>query len=150
MSELEDDGVQAITLEEQIRVVALCRSIAKSNSDILKNEREKWEEENKEQIELVANTKADVEEAEDELRDLTLKAYKETGNKAPAEGVGIREVTKLDYDPKVALDWATEYKMALKLDTTAFGKIVKASPLDFVKITTEPMATIATNLDEAR
>jgi len=38
--------------------------------------------------------------------------------------------------------------MALKLDTKAFEKIAKADPPDFVKLTTEPQATIATNLEE--
>ena len=89
-----------------------------------------------------------VGEAEDKLRELTLQAYAETGNKAPALGLGIRERTVLTYDDKVAFDWAKSHKMALKLDVSSFEKIAKADPPEFVKITTEPQATIATELNK--
>jgi len=95
----------------------------------------------------VATAATVVGEAEERLRELTLQAYAGTGNKAPAVGVGIRERTVLTYDGKVAFDWAKAHKMALKLDTSAFEKIAKADPPDFVKITTEPQATIATELN---
>lgn len=87
-----------------------------------------------------------LDDEENELRDRTLKAYAETGDKAPAEGVGIREVTKLEYDTKVAFDWAVEHTMAIKLDVSAFEKIAKVSPPNFVTVFQEPQATIATNL----
>lgn len=94
----------------------------------------------------VATAATAVSEAEDILRELTLQAYAETGNKAPEVGVGVRDQTVLNYDGKVAFDWAKAHKMALKLDTKAFEKIAKADPPDFVKITAEPQATIATEL----
>ncbi|KKN74746.1 hypothetical protein LCGC14_0387880 [marine sediment metagenome] len=95
----------------------------------------------------VATAKSKVALDEEKLRELALQAYAETGEKAPAPGVGIRELTKLEYDAGVAFDWAKAHKMALKLDTTAFEKIVKADTPEFVKVTTEPQATIATDLD---
>ena len=67
--------------------------------------------------------------------------------KVPAPGVGIREVTVLSYDEGIALQWAKAHKLALKLDTEAFKKIAKVDTPDFVKITTEPKATISHNLD---
>ena len=136
------------TLRAQIIEVALLRSIAWSNKEILRIDREKWETEKQEQIMAVKSTQCDVELAEIKLRELTLKAYAETGNKSPAAGVGIREITILNYDSKIAFDWAKAHKMALKLDTEAFKKIAKADPPDFVKITTEPQATIATDLSK--
>jgi len=89
--------------------------------------------------------------AEGKLRELTLQAFGETGNKEPAPGVGIREATVLTYEPKIALDWAKAHKMALSLDTKAFTKLVKADPpaFTFVTITQEPQATIATDLKVA-
>ncbi|KKM93462.1 hypothetical protein LCGC14_1208130 [marine sediment metagenome] len=148
MNELEDEGVQAVTLEEQIKEVATLRSIAKSNKDILQMEREDWEKENREQIELVANTKADVEEAEDELRNLTLQAYAETGNKHPAVGVNINITTTYKYNPADALKWAKEHNLALSLDKPAFEKIAKADPPDFVTVDPNvPKATISTDLE---
>ena len=62
-------------LQEQIKVVALHRSIAKSNSDILQMDREAWEKENKEQIDLVALTRQHVIEAEDILKSQYLNFY---------------------------------------------------------------------------
>ena len=85
-------------------------------------------------------------EAEESLYDLALQVYAETGNKTPSPGVGIRVVTKLIYDAGVALLWATQHSIALKLDIPAFEKIAKASKPDFVELSEEPQATIATDL----
>ena len=137
-------------LEEQIKVVAGARLIFRGFSNAWADAYAKWETDNEMIIEPVSIAKQGVEEAEALLRELTLQAYAATGDKAPAPGVGIRERTVLTYDGKVAFDWAKSHKMALKLDTSAFEKIVKASDsLDFtfVKITLEPMATIATKLE---
>lgn len=89
--------------------------------------------------------------AEKALRDSAVAEYQATGNKAPAPGVAIRMMLRLDYELKEAYDWAEEHKMALKLDVYAFEKVAKASPLafDFVVITQEPHALIATDLSKA-
>ena len=134
-------------LLEQIQVVAKARQKAVE----LKNQRnillEEWNKANQVLFDALTQAGAEVAEVEDRLRELTLRAYAETGDKAPAIGVGIREVTKYAYDPKTALNWAIEHKMALKLDETKFKNHVKADPPDFVTVTTEPQATIATNLE---
>ena len=98
----------------------------------------------------VATAATIVEKEETMLRELTLEAYKLTGNKQPVPGVGIRETTKLEYDPKVALNWGIEHHgIALKLDTKAFETVVKATPsiVDFVTSRTEVTATIAKELE---
>jgi len=137
-------------LKAQINTVVEARGNAKAYGE----EKSKiYEEVEKKHASLFAdafNANEIVKEEEATLRKLTLQAYATTGNKAPAEGVGIREMTVLTYDNKVAFDWAKAHKMALKLDTSAFEKIAKADPPDFVKITTEPQATIATNLQELK
>ena len=133
-------------LETQIKVVAEARKTAEAASNVKVKARLLWEIENKGLIENAMHTGLAVMEAETLLRELTLQVYAETGNKAPAVGVGIREVTILDYDKKVAFDWAKSHKMALQLDKKAFEKIVKADTPDFVTVTHEPQATIATNL----
>ena len=136
-----------VELERQIKVVAKAREEARDSKDTINSIRSIWESDNKAILDDAILTATVASEAEQKLRELTLKAYAETGNKAPAEGVGIREVTKLNYDPKIAFDWAKSHKMALKLDVPAFDKIAKASQPDFVKITQEPQATIAQNLE---
>ncbi len=134
-------------LKDQIKVVVLARQRAQEASDAKTASRLKWENQNQRLLGRVVATAEEVIEKEFKLRELTLEAYAETGNKAPVMGVGIRERTVLTYDNKVAFDWAKAHKMALKLDGTAFEKIAKVDPPDFVKITTEPQATIATQLE---
>lgn len=134
-------------LKEQIKVVVGARGKAQGLLEAKKSSLDKWEQENLRLLSEVASATERAGEEETKLRELTLQAYAETGNKAPALGVGIREMTVLAYDKKVAFDWAKAHKMALMLDTKAFGKIAKADPPDFVKITTEPQATIATELE---
>ena len=134
-------------LQEQIKVVIEVRCqyhIAKDNKD---SALKMWEEQNEDIISSASIASENMTEAEAKLRELTLQAYAETGNKAPAPGVGIRERTVLTYDGKVAFDWAKSHKMALQLDKKAFEKIAKVSDLDFVDVTTEPIATIATTLE---
>ena len=62
--------------------------------------------------------------------------------------VNIREVDKLEYKVEDALTWAIDHKLALKLDQSAFEKIVKADPTHwpFVKIERLATATIAQNI----
>lgn len=134
-------------LKEQIRVVAKARQSAQRAMEAKNASYTEWENNNRMLLEAVANTRQLTSDAESMLRELTLQVYTETGNKAPAPGVGIREVTKLEYDTKVAFDWAVEHTMALKLDTSAFEKIAKASPPNFVRVFLEPQATIATQLE---
>jgi len=134
-------------LQEQIKVVAEARQRLQEATECKTSAYRRWLETNQVLFDNEANVKETCSEAENKLRELTLQAYAETGNKAPAVGVGIRERTILTYDVKIALDWAKAHRMALQLDKKAFEKIAKADPPDFVKITTEPQATIATNLE---
>ena len=136
------------SLEEQIRVVAEARQEAQILSDKRKSMYDEFISLHTDFFAEVATAGSKASEAEDKLRELTIKAYQETGNKAPALGVGIREVTKLGYDPKEAFRWALEHKLALQLDTKKFATLAKDGTIEFVTITTEPQATIATDLNQ--
>ncbi len=133
-------------LENQVRVVAEARQIRDEVVNAKKEAQEKWATDHQAMLDEVDRISMIASNEEATLRDLTLQAYAETGNKAPAEGVGIRERVVLTYDGKVAFDWAKSHKMALQLDKRAFEKIVKADTPDFVKVSTEAIATIATEL----
>ena len=135
-------------LREQINAVVEARQKAETARGIVTASRIAWTEKNQGILVEAETWDKKLKIDEDKLHELTLKAYAETGNKVPAVGVGIRERTVLTYDNKIAFDWAKAHKMALKLDTSAFEKIAKADPPDFVKITTEPQATIATELEK--
>jgi len=135
-------------LELQVKVVAQARQEAQSLSDQKKALYDEFQTLHADFFGDVVVATTKVSEAEDKLRDLTIQAYQSTGNKAPAFGVGIRELTKLEYEPKLAFRWALEHKMALSLDKKSFESIAKTTPLEFVKVTTEPQATIATDLSK--
>lgn len=135
------------TLEKQIQVVAEKRRLRDEDQRILTEARSKWESEHLTTI-VAAKLSANIcVESEAQLRDLTLAAYRETGNKAPAPGVGIRIGSKLLYDVAQAFTWAKQHGLALKLDAAAFEKIAKASPPDFVVTEPQVTATIASDLD---
>ena len=140
------DEQLANQLKAQIMVVAEAREKA----SVLKQRRtellDEWNRVNQELLDSLTQAGADVAVVEQELREMTLLAFYQTGDKAPVKGVGIREMTKLEYDAGVAYSWALEHRIAVKLDVSAFEKIAKASPLDFVKTHQEPIATIATDL----
>jgi hypothetical protein len=135
-------------LIEQIKAVAESR---KRIDDYYRQKREsyaKWEADN---FDLLADLKMEegiLSQFENSVRELTIEAFKQTGNKQPCDGVGIREVTKYNYDPKNALTWAKEHNLALKLDDAAFKKIIKADTPEFVEVIIEPQATIATDLSK--
>ncbi len=135
-------------LQTQIKLVAELRESAQKASEAKIAARVAWENENRQLLDLVTFTSKAMDDAEIVLRKLTLEIYTQTGNKSPAVGVGIREVTKMEYDPTVALMWAKEHELALKLDVSAFEKIAKADPMTFVKIYQVPQATIASILEK--
>lgn len=142
----DKDTILLSVLHGQVQVVAVARDKVarlKKQRDILL---EKWNNDNRGLLDVLAQAGAAVATEEATLRELTLQAYQETGNKTPVDGVGIREMTKLEYDPKDALKWAMQHQVALSLDKKSFEIFAKATPLDFVAITKEPQATIATNL----
>ena len=137
---------QTISLLDQIKRVAEARNITES----LRQERSaslaQWEMDNDGLLSQLKDHTEACQQEEALLRELTIKAYQETGSKAPAPGVGIRERIVLQYDGKVAFDWAKAHKIALMLDTKAFEKIAKAGTPEFVSIRTELQATISQDL----
>jgi len=135
-------------LTEQVKIVALARQRAQQAATVKTDARVEWEDQNKDLLEWAIQTAQAVTDAESKLRELTLKAYVETGSKAPAPGVSVKIFQTLEYAEAQALTWALDHRMAVKLDAKAFGRIAEASPIDFVTKKEEPRAQIATNLDE--
>ena len=136
-------------LEEQIKVVAQARQKAREAIMAKNVAYSKWEEQNKSLFDITTITSQTVIYEETTLRELTLKAYAETGDKHPAVGVGINVTTTYEYTPADALKWAKEHNLALTLDKTAFEKIAKADPPDFVTVDKNVLkATISTDLEK--
>ncbi len=136
-----------MTIEERINEVVEARAKAKE----LKRQRdvllEGWNMANQVLFDTLTQAGAEVAVAEDALREMAISTYSETGNKAVALGVGIRETKVYTYDSKEALRWAIEHKLALSLDKKAFEGYAKQEDFDFVTLTKEPTATIATELE---
>ncbi len=90
-----------------------------------------------------------VSEAETTLREMALAAFEaDPTNKKPGPGVGIRDSSVYVYRPEDAFEWAKEHGMCLKLDEGAYKALLKAGQAPGT-VTTEPVATIATDLAKA-
>ncbi len=145
-SVLYTDSVLLSVLRGQVQVVAAARnkasSLKKQRDDLL----EQWNKDNRELLDSLTQAGAGVAVEEATLRELTLQAYQETGNKQPVEGVGVKIFRKLLYNQDEAKDWCLEHRVALKLDTPVFEKLAQAEKLSFVTHIEEPRAQIASNL----
>ena len=108
--------------------------------------REQFETENAQLLAALTEAQGSVGGHEQALRTLTVAVYRETGNKRPWPGVGVRVEQRLSYQAETALAWAKEHGLALALDVPAFKAIAKVQPLEFVRIEPEPVATIAQEL----
>lgn len=133
-------------LKEQIAVVADARRWAQEASEAKTTARIEWEDNNRELFDTATATAQLVSDTEAKLRELTLQAYEQTGNKAPAQGVSVKIFEVLNYDADKAKEWALSHGLALKLDVPIFEKVAKAENLSFVSITAEPRAQIARTL----
>lgn len=89
----------------------------------------------------------EVEEREIALRQLAIEYFLETGSKKPIPGVGVREMTVVEYRVDKALAWAKKTGLCLKLDAVAFKKVAKANPSEVpATIKKVPQGTISKNL----
>jgi hypothetical protein len=93
----------------------------------------------------------ELADAEHALRAAAEAHYRETGAKAPVEGVSIRESVVLRYAEADALLWAKATMPGLvvtRLDVKAFEKVAKAAPSEvpFVAVETVGKAALASEL----
>ena len=135
-------------LLEQIEHVRVLREDLESRTQDLHEKQVAFNEEHAVLIEEKCKLTNVCSQAEAKLREMTLEAYRATGNKKPAPGVGIRIVKQLSYDDAEALAWAMESgaESCLSLQKTNFKKVAEGLKLDFVKIGEVVQATIAKEL----
>lgn len=134
-------------LTDQVRVVAEARKRVEGAKDAVKESYERWQDKNNLLLDEAVNTSGFLQVTETLLRELTLQAYAKTGDKHPARGVDIKEMTTYSYNGDDALKWAIDHCLALKLDEIKFKGHIKADPPAFVEVITEPTATISANLE---
>ena len=97
-------------------------SVEKNYLDL---KRQEFEEEFKDQIRIVELAKDNVRIVETRLREAILAEFGVTGNKTPAPGCGVREVTAVGYDLDEATEWGLTHRIAVKLNAKEFEAVVK-------------------------
>ena len=136
-------------LRERLESVMSWRRIHASCSGNLLLSKVTWERENAILLNSFANSEENMRRAEEELRQEAVQAFLATGEKRPSPGVEVRLYDVLIYDSLKAFEWALEHKQALQLSKPVFEKIAKADKPEFVTITQEPRALIASDLEKA-
>lgn len=136
-------------LTAQVQVVARLRQESQLMKDCVDMAMKAWREQHSIIIAELAEKAEQTRQAEEELRRLTIEVYEQTGEKKPVEGVAVRIMTHLVYNPKEALIYAMQHSVALQLDVTSFEKMCKIPELKpgFVVIVEKPIATISQNLE---
>ena len=140
---------KTLTLQEQVVAVARLRNTERSLALAIGLAREAWEDRNRVEIDNYNAVLAAKNLAEEALRARAVEEYNLTGKKKPAPGIEIKVFTRLSYEPPAALAWAIDHKLALQLNKASFDKIAKDNPMDFVALTQEARALIATDLAKA-
>jgi hypothetical protein len=138
------------TLPELVHQAHQARLAVKLTAGVVEAELQAWAESHKGITEAANAAKDHLGVVEGALRSAIIADYERTGNKQPADGCGIRVSGQYNYDEKVALSWAADHGLCLKLDTKAFGDICKAESTrpDFVSAEETVTATIATDLSK--
>lgn len=131
-----------ITLKHAAARLHAARERAEQLATYFKAYEDEFREIHAELLHQIDEAKIDAREAEDALRAAGFAEYEATGTKKLPCGLGVRVITKLDYDPVVALEWAKAHGLALTLDTKAFEKIAKADRPDFVSLVEVPTVTL--------
>ena len=134
----------------QARAVQVAREKATIAAVHLSTWKAQWEEDHREVIDHVRDMKDACDAAEAALREMAVTVHKATGvTRWP--GVEVRQFDVVTYDERSALDWALTRAFAeiLELDKTLFERVAKLLHMDFVTITKEPRAEIATDLKAA-
>ena len=133
-------------ITELINEVVYARKLAQQATELRKSSYQTWVDANQHFIDSEKTACEVCLEAETELRKLAIQLFEANGEKIVAPGVGIRMLTKISYDEKEALEWAMDHKLALKLDGKKFSSLAKDGTIDFVVMSEEPQATIASEL----
>lgn len=140
------------TLQSELIKLAAARAKREELKAKLAKLREEFNNLNADLVVGEKEAAAAIELLELNIKSLALAAYKITKNKKPVEGVDVKVYDVYEYDQEKAFAWAKQTGIALlpeSLDVSAFEKIAKATPLDFVKTAEEPRIQIARDLTKA-
>jgi len=108
----------------------------------------KFEEENKELIENLANANIAEGQYKGIIREIVGEQYSKDHEKKRPWGISIRVERTFFYDPKEAFEWAKEHKVALQLDEKKFKDAIKSGivPEEIATIGEVPKVLIPTDI----
>ena len=102
--------------------------------DELATRKELFDKRTKSLIETIAETTKKIVDQKVGLTKEALDEYEITKVKKFACGIGIREIKKVSYNEKKAMDWAVANSMCLQLDKKKFEKVAPEL-VDFITTT---------------
>ena len=148
--EAAPEAESAVPLAVLVANLAAARSINAHHAGVLAAARASAEQEfafkHGDLVDAVMASKNAVAELDAKVRAAAVAQFADTQNKKPVEGVTVQVTNVLRYKSEEALEWAKESGLCLALDSKAFEKIAKATPIPCVTLATEVKATIATDL----
>lgn len=123
ITEMPDDTELVIkaVLETQIKKVRGLRDWVHSLKTELDDHMSMFRLEHEKLYYSIETYENELKYEEDRLRELTRDAYEDTGNKKPAEGVGIRVSKALQYDDGLVKDWAVKNGHVIFLELDKYG-----------------------------
>lgn len=113
----------------------------------IKAKKEAFEETLKAERAIQENYENEINQLKAELSEKAIKNFEETKSKTFIGGIKVQEVKKLNYDEKIAFDWAKEKQMFLQFDKKGFEKAATSLKLDFVDETTTIRATFPSKIE---
>jgi hypothetical protein len=114
--------------------------------EILAEKKMAFEKENEGLLQNIKNISERQEQIKELAREEAIKEFQATGLKKLPFGLGIRVGTELLYDRDLALDWAKQHQICLKLDEKTFEKVALAQKIDFVVTQEKITATFPSKL----
>lgn len=113
-------------------------------NEVFKEKHKIFEVENETLLNDIKSVKEGMETMEIIAKGVAEKIFEETKEKNIGFGVTVKSFALYDYDKNEAFEWAKKHQLALKLDDTAFKKIMKSDPknMKFVIVDSEDRATL--------
>lgn len=140
-------------LRTALRDVADRRAEYVAASDALRMKQTAFDAENKALVDHLSLCRTAAAEAEGHAKALVEQHYRTTGEKTPlGKAAEVKEFTVYTVNEPEAMVWAKEKQLCLvpeSLDLKAIQKLATVQKLPFVKITKEPRAQIAAQINPA-
>jgi len=156
MAQAEGQAQEEIQMEEtkeeagferELKELKISRENDRDYKSVLKGLQEQFAEKHKVMINSMAENQEAISKLEDAIKTKALAEFILTGEKKLSRGVGIRVMKDVLFDDDLAMGWAKQTGLCLKLDVYGFKKIAKAQNISFVTIKERAIATIPTNIE---